>query len=163
MIPGVDRLRRNLVIVGLASLLAVGAAAASRTCGRAVLDDWYDNGKIDRSWNCECLLDGLTLLPEVPRSASVSRRDELERKVRARCVDWPVPVNEAELIVSGSELPASESRTMAEATLNEFHPAGSDTGDNYSVPWEIIVAGIVTGGLLVLIGAAAVRQWRLRP
>ena len=128
-----------------------------------MLDDWYDNGTIERSWSCECLLDGLTLLPEVSGSASVSIGDELERELRARCVDQPLPVNEAELVVSGSEAPAIGSGTMLEATPTEFHVADSDTGDSYSVPWEIVVAGIVSGGLLVLIGAAAVRQWRLRP
>ena len=30
-------------------------------------------------------------------------------------------------------------------------------------PWAIVIAGIVSGGLVVLVGAAAVHQWRLRP
>jgi hypothetical protein len=174
MIPAVDRLRRTFAIVGLAALLVVGAAAASRPCGRAVIDDWYDNGRIDRSWGCACLLDGLTMLPEVHRSGYDSMRNELERQVRAQCARWRVPVNqseanasgsESELNVSGFETPAAEFETRLEATPTEFDATDTDTdtGEIYAVPWEIVVAGIVSGGLVVLIGAAVLRQWRLRP
>ena len=128
-----------------------------------MIEDWYDNGKIDRSWNCECLLDGLTLLPGVSQSGHVSMRDELERQVRAQCVNWSVPVNDSEVTARGSEMAASEAEIATlYPTLTEFHPADTDTGDIYSVPWAIVVAGIVSGCLVVLIGAAAVRQWPLR-
>lgn len=145
MIAGVDRPRRTLVIVGLAALLLVGAGAASRSSGRVVVDDLYDNGKIDRSWNCEGLLDGLTLLPEVSRSGYLSLRDELEQQVRAQCTEWPVPVNQSELVI-----------------LTEFRPVDANAGDIYSIPWDIVIAGIVAGCLVILMGAAVLRQWRPR-
>ena len=111
-----------------------------------MVDDLSDNGRIDHSWNCERLLDGLTLLPEASRPGYVSLRDELEQHLRGQCAEWPVPVHESELV-----------------TLTEFHPVDAGTGDIYSVPWEIVIAGIVSGCLVVLTGAAAVRLWRPRP
>ena len=91
---------------------------------------------------------------------SVSMRDQLERKLRAQCVGWPVPVDQFEPAVSGSGVPAGVVEWTLEAKLTELHAAETETGHNYSVPWEMVVLGIVLGCLLVLIGAAAARRWR---
>ena len=91
----------------------------------------------------------------------MSMLDELDGRLRAECTAWPVPVNERELPVGGAGPTASESEMTLSAPLIEFQPADAASGEIYSVPWEIVVAGIVSGGLVVLIGAAAVRQWRL--
>ncbi len=157
---GVNRLLRTFAIVGLAALLLAGAAVASPPCGRGVIDDLSDNGWIDRSWNCKCLLDGLTQMPEVTQSLSVPMRDQLGRKLRAQCVGWPVPVDQFEPAVSGSGVPAGAVESTLEAKLTEFHAAETETGHHYSVPWEIVVLGIFLGCLLVLIAAAAARRWR---
>ncbi len=60
--------------------------------------------------------------------------------------------------------PLVGSVTPLRASLTEFPSDESGTGDrSYPVPWAIVIAGIVSGGLVVLVGAAAVHQWRLRP
>jgi hypothetical protein len=159
-----------IAVLAVVASLVTATTAPAQSCGREALDDSYDNGTIDRSWSCKCLLDGLTLPPEDGRTGYVSVRDEIERHVRAECTGWPVPVSDSGLETTFTESARTpeatftESATTVEATFTEFHPAASETGDSiYSVPWAIVIAGIVSGGLVVLIGAAAVRQWRLRP
>ena len=138
-----------IAVLAVVALFVTATTAPAQSCGRETLSDSYDNGRIDLSWGCECLLDGLTLLAEDSRPEYFSMTREIERHVRAECTGWLVPVDESEL--------------MLQATVTEFHRADSGAGHGiYSVPWEIVIAGIVAGGLVVLIGAAAVRQWRLR-
>ena len=128
-----------------------------------MIDDLYDNGELDLSWNCERLLDALNALSESSRPRYLSMLDELDGRLRAECTAWPVPVNnEPELTVgSTSVAPASEYEATPYRPRAEFKPADSGSEEIYSVPWEIVVAGVVSGGLVVLIGAAAVREWRL--
>jgi hypothetical protein len=166
---------RRLVLIAVLAVvsLATATTAPAQPCGRGALDDLHDNGKLDHSWRCKCMLDGLVLVPEDSRSERVSMRDEVERHLRAQCTGWSGRVYEGE--------PAVETRTAVEAptayppppvgsvtplraSLNEFPSDDGDTGDRtYPVPWAIVIAGIVSGGLVILLGAAAVRQWRLRP
>ncbi len=166
MIPTVDRLRRTLVIAGLAALLVAGAAMSSRPCGRDVMADLSDNGRIDRSWNCKCLLDGLIRAPELTESVSLSMREELEKKLRAQCVGWRLAPEQFELTASSPELVSGDADATLEAALTEFNAveiqaAATAADGGYSVPWEIVVVGVLSGCLAVLIGAAAVRRWRL--
>ena len=125
-----------------------------------MIADLRDNGTLDRSWSCERLLDALTELSEAGQPGSLSMLDELDGRLRAECTAWPVPVNQRELTVGVSSQTASESEAL-DAPLTEFQPADAASVEIYSAPWEIVVAGIVSGGLVVLIGAAAVRHWRL--
>ena len=90
--------------------------------------------------------------------------DELDGRLRAECTAWPVPVNNEPELTVGS---TSSRRRRASTKRRRIglgrssNPLDSGSGDLYSVPWEIVVAAVVSGGLVVLIGAAAVREWRL--
>ena len=75
MISRVGPFGRTVAVTVLALSLFAGSATAGQSCGSAVIRDWYDNEKFDRSWNCDCMLDGLTLLPEDGRRAYLSARD----------------------------------------------------------------------------------------
>jgi hypothetical protein len=45
--------------------LAVPAASAAREpCWQGVIRDWYDNGKLDRAWSCNCLREAIDRLPQ---------------------------------------------------------------------------------------------------
>ena len=161
-------MRRLVLIAALAVVSLVTATTApAQPCGRGALDDLYDNGKLDHSWRCRCLLDGLVLLPEDSRPEHASMRDEVERQLRVQCAGWSGRVYEGEPAVETRTAyppPLVGSVTPQRVSLNEFPSDDGDTGDRtYPVPWAIVIAGIVSGGLVVLLGAAAVRQWRLRP
>ena len=158
-----------IVIVGLSLLVA--AAAAANAPGRAVVDDWYDNGKLDGSWSCDRLLDGLTSLSEDRRPGYFSMRDDIERQLRARCAAWKGTASELETTPSEASIQFSsgrtavfESNTTREASLTEFNSADADLETtDYPVPWDIVITGLLAGGLTILIGAVLASQRRLRP
>ena len=51
-----------LVVTVLVALSLPGTAAAS-ACGDKVLDDWYDNGRIDRLYPRHCYEDAIDAIP----------------------------------------------------------------------------------------------------
>jgi hypothetical protein len=160
-------MKGSCVVTTIAIVLSVcvASASAARSCGRAVIADWADNGELDRSWSCECVLDGLASLAVDARPVSFSMRD-IERHVRGRCVSWQVPLSELGLTREAEPMAdATPSEVeLFEPTLTEFSSAATDTEvTDYPVPWDIVIGGMAAGGLVVLIGAAAVRQRRLRP
>ena len=57
---------KALILAGIALAVSafVGTAVAARACERAVIDDWYDNGALDRSWSCRCVDYAIALLPD---------------------------------------------------------------------------------------------------
>ena len=57
-----------------------------------------------------------------------------------------------------------ESDTTREASLTEFSSADAEMETtDYPVPWDIVITGLLAGGLTVLIGAVLASQRRLRP
>ncbi len=56
--------RGALRVLGLlavfAAMLAVASpAGAASSCGRAVIDDWYDNGRVDGTYALHCYDDAI--------------------------------------------------------------------------------------------------------
>ncbi|MCS7007689.1 MAG: hypothetical protein RMM28_08830 [Thermoleophilia bacterium] len=48
----------------LASLTLAPPAAAASDCGKKVLGDWFDNGRIDRLYPLHCYEDAIDLIPK---------------------------------------------------------------------------------------------------
>ena len=79
--------------IALRALLAAGAlvltlgvagpAAGAATCGKKVIDDWYDNGRVDGSYPLHCYDDAIDALPRDVRDYS-SAKDDIERALQAR-------------------------------------------------------------------------------
>jgi hypothetical protein len=42
---------------------AAAASAAPRPCGKAIVDDWFDNGRVDRLYDLECYEDADEAIP----------------------------------------------------------------------------------------------------
>jgi hypothetical protein len=51
------------VVVAALVALALPATAMSATCGEKVLEDWFDNGRIDRLYDLHCYEDAIDLIP----------------------------------------------------------------------------------------------------
>lgn len=66
------------VAVALAAGVAPGAAA---TCGQKVIDDWYDNGRVDSVYPISCYRAALKLLPDDVKSYS-DAPDEINRALQ---------------------------------------------------------------------------------
>ena len=134
------------IAVALGLSVFVGTGVAARPCGKAVIDDWYDNGTIDRSWHCVCLRDAIERLPDIARPYSPAR-DDLQRQL------------ELELCEGSRQVTVS-------ATLGDPRLApGSDksivVSDDF-LPWDFLIVGGVALGLAALVGVALHRQRRQR-
>ena len=65
-------------------MLAVASpAGAASSCGRAVIDDWYDNGRVDGTYALHCYDDAIDTLPRDVRDYS-SAKDDIQRALQAR-------------------------------------------------------------------------------
>jgi hypothetical protein len=76
--------RALLVFAALATVLVVAApAAAAKSCGRAVIDDWYDDGRVDGTYALHCYDDAIDSLPRDVRDYS-SAKEDIQRALQAR-------------------------------------------------------------------------------
>jgi hypothetical protein len=77
-------LRVLVLAAALVGVLAVASpAAAATSCGRAVIDDWYDNGRVDGTYALHCYDDAIEILPRDVRDYS-SAKDDIQRALQAR-------------------------------------------------------------------------------
>ncbi len=77
---------RTLVLLAAAfgaMLVVASPAGAASSCGRAVIDDWYDNGRVDGTYALHCYDDAIDILPRDVRDYS-SAKDDIQRALQAR-------------------------------------------------------------------------------
>jgi hypothetical protein len=93
--------RRPVIVAlaALAGLLAVlalaGPAAAAKSCGRQVIDDWYDDGRVDGTYELHCYDDAIEALPRDVRDYS-SAKDDITRAMQNRMRGEPSPAATAD-------------------------------------------------------------------
>ena len=69
--------------VGLAATVISVAPAAARTpCAQAVINDWFDNGKVDKRFAPECYREAIRTLPRDVDTYS-SAKDDIQRALLA--------------------------------------------------------------------------------
>jgi hypothetical protein len=84
---------RALLTAGLALavvLTVAGPAGAATACGKKVIDDWYDNGRVDGTYDLHCYDDAIDALPRDVRDYS-SAKEDIERALQARMQGKPAP------------------------------------------------------------------------
>ena len=68
---------------GLVTALTIAAPAdAATSCGRAVIDDWYDDGRVDGTYALHCYDDAIEILPRDVRDYS-SAKEDIQRALQA--------------------------------------------------------------------------------
>lgn len=72
-----------LVAVFAALLALAGPASAAKSCGRAVIDDWYEDGRVDGTYALHCYDDAIENLPRDVRDYS-SAKEDIQRALQAR-------------------------------------------------------------------------------
>jgi hypothetical protein len=74
----------TLLVAGFVALSLTGTAAAAKAtpCGKKVLADWYDNGRIDRLYPLHCYEEAIDAIPPDIRDY-VDARDVIERALQA--------------------------------------------------------------------------------
>jgi hypothetical protein len=76
--------RALLLVAALVGVLAVAApAGAAKSCGRAVIDDWYEDGRVDGTYALHCYDDAIENLPRDVRDYS-SAKEDIQRALQAR-------------------------------------------------------------------------------
>jgi hypothetical protein len=151
-------IRALLLLAAFAALLVlVSPATAAKSCGRAVIDDWYDDGRVDGTYALHCYDDAIDSLPRDVRDYS-SAKEDIQRALQARLRNEEPPPARTD--------PSPETTADPdEPTSNEDDPGGSATppggndgdpngGPEASPPLDTESASSVPIPLLILAGLA---------
>lgn len=76
--------------IGALSLSGNATAAKGTPCGKKVLDDWWDNGRIDRLYPLHCYEDAIDAIPEDIREYS-DAQEIISRALQGALRDELVP------------------------------------------------------------------------
>ena len=80
-----------VALAALASMLiATAPAGAAQSCGRQVIDDWYDDGRVDGTYKLHCYDDAIEILPRDVRDYS-SAKEDIQRALQAKLRGEPAP------------------------------------------------------------------------
>jgi hypothetical protein len=153
-----------VVLAALAALafLNVPAATAAPSCGRQVIDDWWD-GRIDGTYELHCYDDAIESLPRDVRDYS-SAEDDIKRALQAAMRGEPAPPNKAGTPASdGGTTTTTTTTTTTPTPSGNEPPAGPDAspplGESAgSVPVPLLILG----GLALLLVAGGSAGYILR-
>jgi len=150
----------------LALLVAAAPANAAPSCARLVINDWYDNGRVDRTYALHCYDDAIEALPRDVRDYS-SAKEDIQRALQFRLRNEPAPPATTDPSPGGGGTttdppePAETTPTTTETTpesdpKNEDPPEAAPPVDGESassVPIPLLVlAGLA---LLLIAGGSA--------
>src|SRR4029079_9861396 len=77
-------LRLLVLLAVFGAMLAVASpAGATSSCGRSVIDDWLDNGRVDGTYALHCYDAAIDRLPRDVRDYS-SAKEDIQRALQAR-------------------------------------------------------------------------------
>jgi hypothetical protein len=159
-ISGSELLRRVLYavapMVAFVVMLTVAApAAAAPSCGRQVIDDWYDDGRVDRTYDLHCYDDAIDALPPDVRQYS-SAQEDIERALQARMRGEKSPPAKTDPSPGKKPKPTTTKTTTGGDPKDETTPEAVGEVDNdsaSSVPIPLLVlAGLA---LLLIAGGSA--------
>lgn len=148
------------VLAALAAMafLSVPAATAAPSCGRQVLNDWYD-GRVDGTYALHCYDDAIEIIPRDVRDYS-SAEDDIKRALQAAMRGQPAPPNKNGAPGKAPPVSTTSTRTDTTATppATSEPPAGPDASpplgeDASSVPVPLLVLGGLA--LLLVLGGSA--------
>jgi len=71
-----------LLAGGLVALMLAGTATAATPCGKKVLADWFDNGRIDRLYPLHCYEEAIDAIPDELRDYA-DAEEVIERALQA--------------------------------------------------------------------------------
>jgi hypothetical protein len=153
-----------LVVAVIAAATVAVPATAATSCGRKVVDDWFD-GRIDWTYKPHCYRDALRLLPPDAR-AYTNAAGDIERAMLAAVRSYGRPQSKA--AKSRAPIPKTRALQSYRAPVRSEPPfkraarvGGSE--DAASVPLPIVVLAGVTGLVVLAAGTNRIaRGIRLR-
>jgi len=159
-----------LVVATIAAATVPVSTAAAASCGRRVVDDWFD-GRIDRTYAPHCYRDAIRLLPPDARAYTTAAGD-IERAMLAAVRSYrrggpgggeSAPAASRRAAANGRTLQAYRGPVQEEdAPFKRAAPVGSSE-NAAAVPLPILVLGLLTGLVVVAAGTNRLaRTLRLR-
>ena len=146
----------------VAMLLAAAPATAAPSCARQVIDDWYDDGRVDRTYPLHCYDDAIEALPPDVRDYS-SAKEDIQRALQARMRGEASPPASTDPSPGGSgggttttKPPKNQTTTDVSNPKNENPPEASgqvDSDSASSVPIPLLILGGLA--LLLIAGGSA--------
>jgi hypothetical protein len=156
--PKSDRFTRSarlvlMVVAGLLVALAVsGPAVAITPCGKKVLDDWWDNGRVDRLYPLHCYEEAIDGIPKDIRDYS-DAQEIISRALQA-AVGGKLAPGGVDPTPGGDRTPGAPVNPG-----NQGDPGGGgeaapnvDTSGTSSVPIPLLILG---GMSLLLLAAGS--------
>jgi hypothetical protein len=143
-------------------LIATAPAGAAGSCGRQVIDDWYDDGRIDGSYKLHCYDDAIEILPRDVRDYS-SAKEDIERALQAKLRGEPAPPASTDPSPSGTDPVDTTPTTTTPAT----NPPTDDGGPEASPPVgesasSVPVPLLILAGLALLLVAGGSAGYLIR-
>lgn len=145
---------RGLALLALlaAVLVVAGPAAAAKSCSEQVIDDWYDDGRVDRTYAPRCYDDAVEALPRDVRDYS-SAREDIQRALQAMLRGEPAPPARTDPSPDGPGTPPGDPNDPS-STETTGTPPGGDDDNVASPPTDTESASSIPIPLLVLAGLA---------
>ncbi len=163
-----------LAAAAFVAALATSAPATAANCGKQVVNDWYDNGRVDRIYPLSCYRQAIRILPtdvidysnakeEIGRALAFAKQGKADpgSKPTGTGTTPTTPTVTTDPVTTPTETvettPETETTETDTAPLTEA--GGSfDTSGPSSVPVPLIVLG----GLAVLLLAAGAAGYLAR-
>jgi hypothetical protein len=154
--PRLLRALPALVVLALTVLVALGAASsagASTVCGKKVLGDWFDNGRIDRLYPLNCYEEAIDAIP--PDIRDYANAEEVITRALQNALHGRVGGGGCDPSPDGStdDCPGgtggSGGGSGGDGSGGQAAP-GVDTSNPSSVPIPLLVLGAMS---IVLLGA----------
>ena len=131
-----------LVVTVIGTLALTGTGAAATSCGEAVLDDWFNNGRVDVAYELPCYGEAIDAIPSDIRDYSdaeevISRA--LRAATRGRLAEGGVdPTPSVVLRHESSRASVTDSR---ESDVVRAATAATATSGASSIPIPLVVLG----------------------
>ena len=146
------RLARTIVVLAVGVLVALSvtgpASAATTPCGKKVLNDWWDNGRVDRLYPLHCYEEAIDGIPQDIRDYSDAEQ------VISRALQAAVGGK----LAKGGDDPSPDDGPTRDPSAPV--PGGSDPGDSEAAPEveggtsSVPIPLIVLGGMSLALLAA---------
>lgn len=79
-----------MVLIAIVAVICAGPAAAAKSCGDRVINDWHADGRVDGTYDLHCYDDAIEALSRDVKDYS-SAEEDIQRAMQARLREGDVP------------------------------------------------------------------------